>query len=111
MVRSEIFRGRFRNSYEQPEPFVSGEVTLVEVPLQGVLHTFKRGHRITIQIQSSLFPLFDRNPQKYVPNIFEAEAEDYIKATHRVYRSAEYPSSIEVGVLPNNSPVIQPVVN
>ncbi len=108
MVRSEVIRGRFRNSYEHPEPFVPGEVTLVELPLQGVLHTFKRGHRIMIQVQSSLFPLFDRNPQKYVPNIFEAEAEDYIKATHRVWRSAEYPSAIEVGVLPTLAPVVRP---
>ena len=107
LVRSEIMRGRFRNSYERPEPFVPGEITLVELPLQGVLHTFKRGHRIMIQVQSSLFPLFDRNPQKYVPNIFEAEADDYIKATHRVWRTAEHPSSVEVGILPALAPVVQ----
>jgi putative CocE/NonD family hydrolase len=107
MVRSEIFRGRFRNSYEHPEPFVPGEQTLVEVPLQGVLHTFKRGHRVMIQIQSTLFPLFDRNPQRYVPNIFEAGADDYIKAVHRVWRTAEHPSSIQVGVLPALAPVVE----
>ncbi len=107
LVRSEIMRGRFRNSYERPEPFSPGEITLVELPLQGVLHTFKRGHRIMIQVQSSLFPLFDRNPQKFVPNIFEAFADDYIKATHRVWRNAEHPSSVEVGILPATAPVIQ----
>ena len=64
-----------------------------------MLHTFKRGHRIMIQIQSSLFPLLDRNPQSWVDNIFEADEEDFIKATHRVYRSAERPSSIKVGIL------------
>jgi len=110
MVRSEIIRGRFRNSLERPEPFVPGEVTLVELPLQGVLHTFKRGHRIMIHIQSSLFPLFDRNPQTYVPNIFEADANEYVKAIHRVYHSVEHPSSLEIGVLPNTAPVVEPIV-
>jgi predicted acyl esterase len=109
MVRSEIFRGRYRNSYERPEPFVPGEITLVEIPLQDVLHTFKRGHRVMIQVQSSLFPLFDRNPQKYVDNIFEADDEDFIKATHRVWFSKDHPSAIEFTVLPTPEPVIQPV--
>jgi len=108
MVRSEIFRGRFRSSYERPAPFVPGEVTLVEFPLQDVLHTFQRGHRLQIQIQSSLFPLFDRNPQSWVPNIFEAAADDYVKATHRVWRSAEHPSQLTVGVLPARAPVVLP---
>ncbi len=99
MVRSEVFRGRFRNSYEEPEPFVAGEVTALEFKLLDVLHTFKRDHRIMVQIQSSLFPFIDRNPQTYVPNIFDADADDFIKATHRVYRSAEHPSGLEVGVL------------
>ncbi len=99
LVRSEIFRGRYRNGYDQPEPFVSGEPTRVVVPLQGVLHTFKKGHRIMIQIQSSLFPFFDRNPQTFVPNIFEAEEKDFVKATHRIFVSAEHPSVIRVGVL------------
>ena len=100
LVRSEIFRGRYRNGYDQAEPFAPGEPTRVVVPLQGVLHTFKRGHRIMIQIQSSLFPFFDRNPQTFVPNIFEADEEDFVKATHRVYVSADHQSAIHVGVLP-----------
>jgi putative CocE/NonD family hydrolase len=99
MVRSEIIRGRFRNSYEHPEPFVPGEVTEVTLPLQDVLHTFKAGHRIMVQIQSTWFPLFDRNPQKYVDNIFEADEEDFIKATHRVYHAPGNASYVEVKVL------------
>jgi len=109
MVRSEIFRGRYRNSYERPEPFVPGEITLVKVPLQDVFHTFKRGHRVMIQVQSSLFPFIDRNPQSWVDNIFEAEDKDFIKATHRVWHSKEHPSAIEFGVLPTPEPVVQPV--
>ena len=67
--------------------------------LQVVLHTFKRGHRLQIQIQSTWFPLVDRNPQKYVPNIFKAEKEDFIKATQRVYRSKAHSTYIKIGVL------------
>jgi len=99
MVRSEIFRGRFRESYKHPKPFTPGEITRVRFQLQDVLHTFRAGHRIMIQIQSSFFPLFDRNPQKYVDNIFEADEEDFIKAMHRVYRSGDHPSRIRVTVL------------
>jgi putative CocE/NonD family hydrolase len=109
MVRSEIFRGRFRDSYEQPKPFEPGKVTKVEVPLQDVLHTFKRGHRVMIQVQSSLFPFIDRNPQSWVDNIFEADEEDFIKATHQVWHSKDRPSAIEFGVLPTPEPVLQPV--
>ena len=100
LVRSEIFRGRYRNGHDQPEAFVPGQPTRVVVPLQGVLHTFKKGHRIMIQIQSSLFPFFDRNPQTFVPNIFEAEEKDFVKATHRVHLSADHQSVINLGVLP-----------
>jgi putative CocE/NonD family hydrolase len=99
MVRSEVIRGRFRNSPERPEPFVPNEPTSVVLPLQDALHTFQRGHRIMIQIQSTWFPLVDRNPQKYVDNIFEAEAEDFINATQRIYRSQRHPSRIRFGVL------------
>jgi hypothetical protein len=99
LVRGEVFRGRFRSSYSKPEPFVPGEVTEVAFELQDVLHTFKRGHRIMIQIQSTWFPLVDRNPQSWVPNIFEAEEDDFIKATHRVHRSSAHPTALEVGVL------------
>lgn len=100
LVRGEVIRGRFRDSYSQPKPFKPGEPTRVAFELQDVLHTFKRGHRIAIQVQSTWFPLIDRNPQKWVDNIFEAKAEDFIKATHTVIHSPEKPSGVEVGVLP-----------
>lgn len=93
LVRSEVFRGRFRNSFEKPEPFVPNKVTQVNVPLQDVLHTFKKGHRIMIQIHSTWFPYVDRNPQKYVDNIFKADEKDFIKSTIRILGS----SSIIVG--------------
>ncbi|MBO0931810.1 CocE/NonD family hydrolase [Fibrella aquatilis] len=95
MVRSEVMRGRFRNSFEKPEPFKPGEVTPVTFRLQDVLHTLKKGHRLMIQVQSTWFPLIDRNPQTFVPNIFEANAADFQKATHRVYGN----SAIEVQVV------------
>jgi uncharacterized protein len=88
LVRSEVFRGRFRNSFEKPEPFVPGQPTDVNVPLQDVLHTFKKGHKIMIQIQSTWFPYIDRNPQKYVDNIYKAEESDFIKSTIKVLGSS-----------------------
>lgn len=93
LVRSEVFRGRFRNSYSKPEPFKPNEVTEVNVPLQDILHTFKKGHRVMIQIHSTWFPYIDRNPQKYVDNIYKANEEDFIKSTIRVYGS----SVVEIG--------------
>lgn len=88
LVRSEVFRGRFRNSFEKPEPFVPGQPTDVNVPLQDVLHTFKKGHKIMIQIHSTWFPYIDRNPQKYVDNIYKAEESDFIKSTIKVFGSS-----------------------
>jgi uncharacterized protein len=93
LVRSEVFRGRFRNSFEKPEPFVPGQPTDVNVPLQDVLHTFKKGHKIMIQVHSTWFPYIDRNPQKYVENIYKADEKDFIKSTIRVFGT----SSVGVG--------------
>ncbi|MCP4606482.1 MAG: CocE/NonD family hydrolase [Proteobacteria bacterium] len=104
MVRSEAFRGRFRSSYENPKPFVPNRIETVQFDLLDVLHTFKKGHRIMIHVQSTWFPLVDRNPQKYVDNIFEAEETDFVKATHRVYRSKENSSHIVIGVASLSSP-------
>jgi putative CocE/NonD family hydrolase len=101
MVRSEVVRGRFRYSYESPEPFVPDRPTLVEVPLQDVLHTFQAGHRIMIQVQSSWFPLVDRNPQRFVENIYLAQEDDFIPATHRIFWDGEHRTRIRVGVLPD----------
>ncbi len=95
MVRSEVLRGRYRNSFSKPEPFVPNEETSVNIKLQDVLHTFKIGHKIQIQVQSTWFPYIDLNPQIFVENIFEAKAEDFIKQTHRIYNT----SKIELSVL------------
>jgi putative CocE/NonD family hydrolase len=100
MVRSESMRGRFRNGYAKPEPFLSNQPTHVKLELQDVLHTFKKGHRIMVQVQSTWFPLIDRNPQKYVDNIFQADDKDFIKARQRLYRSKQYASALKVTVLP-----------
>jgi hypothetical protein len=99
LVRSEVIRGRFRNSYERPEPFVSNQPTRVSLVLQDVLHRFKKGHRLMIQIQSTWFPLVDRNPQKYVENIFFAEPGDFIRATHRVFHTLDQPTRFNLPVL------------
>jgi hypothetical protein len=94
MIRFEIMRGKFRNSYQNPEPFVPNQPTNVKVKLQDVDHTFLKGHKIMVQIQSSMFPLFDRNPQKFV-DIYNAKDEDFQKAFHRVYFSENNQSSIK----------------
>ena len=100
LVRGEIMRGRFRTSFAAPEPFQPNHVTAVDFRLQDVFHTFKQGHRIMVQVQSTWFPAFDRNPQRYVPNIYEANAGDFIKATERVWVDGTAASGIEVQVLP-----------
>ena len=98
LVRGEPFRGKFRHSFEKPEPFAPGKVEEVAFTMQDVNHTFRRGHRIMVQIQSSWFPLTDRNPQTFV-NIPDAKPSDFVKATERVYHSQAEPSAIGVLVL------------
>jgi len=98
MIADEIFRGRYRNSYEKPEPIVPGEITPFTIDLHTADHVFKKGHRIMVEVQSTWFPLYDRNPQKFVPNIFEAKESDYQKATQKIYRSQKYPSHVEISV-------------
>lgn len=100
LVRGEPFRGRFRDSFETPQAFVPNQPTRVQFELNDVLHTFQRGHRIMVQVQSSWFPFIDRNPQSFVPNIFEAKDSDFIKATQRVYHQPAQPSALKVQVLP-----------
>ena len=95
LVRADVMRGKFRNSLEKPEPFKAGEIAKVKFKLPDVLHTFRPGHRIMIQVQSSWFPLIDRNPQTYC-NIGNASEKDFQKATHRIYRDADHPSRINV---------------
>jgi putative CocE/NonD family hydrolase len=98
LVRGEPMRGKFRNSFAQPEPFEPGKVTKVEWTMPDVYHTFRRGHRLMVQVQSSWFPLVDRNPQKFC-DIYKAREEDFQKATERVYHSSQQPSQIQVLVL------------
>ncbi|WP_417860494.1 CocE/NonD family hydrolase [Winogradskyella sediminis] len=95
MVRSEVLRGRFRNSMTEPEPFVPNQKTAINLKLQDVFHTFKKGHKIQVQVQSTFFPYIDANPQTYVENIFEAKASDFQKQTHKVFND----SSIEFTIL------------
>jgi putative CocE/NonD family hydrolase len=98
LVRGEVLRGRFRNSFETPEPFTPGKITRVRFELPDVAHTFKKGHRIMVQVQNSWFPLVDRNPQKFV-DIYSCSESDFQKATQRIYHSAAHPSSVNVMVL------------
>jgi putative CocE/NonD family hydrolase len=99
LVRGDVFRGRFRDSFEKPEPFEPGKMATVKFTMPDVCHTFRRGHRVMVQVQSSWFPLVDRNPQTFV-DIANAKPEDFQKATHYVYREANAASSISVEVLP-----------
>jgi putative CocE/NonD family hydrolase len=98
MVRGEPFRAKFRKSFEKPEPLESNKPTAIHFDLPSINHTFRRGHRIMVQIQSTWFPLIDRNPQKFV-NIPDAKPEDFQKATQRVYRGGEHASAIVLPVL------------
>ena len=100
LIRGEPMRARFRDSYSSPQPLVPNQVTRVRFTLNDVFHTFQRRHRLMVQVQSSWFPYIDRNPQSFVPNIFAAKATDFVKANHRIYHSAAYPSSLVVRVLP-----------
>lgn len=98
LLSGEVFRGKYRISFLQPEPFIPNEVTKIEFDLQDKCHTFLKGHRIMVQIQSSWFPVIDRNPQKFI-DIYHAKDSDFQKATHTVYRSADYCSHLKLKVL------------
>src|SRR5262249_16697497 len=98
LLRWEGMRGKFREGFSHPVPFKPGEVTPVRLTLNDVLHTFKKGHRVMVHVQSSLFPLLDSNPQTFV-DIYNATEADFRKATVRLYHSPGYPSHITVGVL------------
>lgn len=99
MIAGDVLRGRFRKSFEKPEKVKSGAVEEYAVDLLGHDHTFLKGHRIMVQVQSTWFPIIDRNPQTYVDNIFEAREEDFKAATQCVYRNRKYPSHIELPVM------------
>jgi uncharacterized protein len=98
LVRAEVLRGKFRNSLEKPQPFVPNQATAVKYNLPDVAHTFKKGHRIMVQVQNSWFPLVDRNPQKFM-TIPEANSTDFQKATFKIYHDAKRASGLVVQVL------------
>jgi predicted acyl esterase len=98
LVRGEPFRAKFRKSFEKPEPLAPNQATAIDFSLPDVNHTFRRGHRIMVQIQSTWFPLVDRNPQKFV-NIAEATEADFQKATEKVWRGGAHETSVVLPVL------------
>ena len=98
-VAMEVFRGRFRKSFSAPTALTPGKPEEFVIDLHDINHTFKKGHRIMIQVQSSWFPVIDRNPQKYVPNIFEAKESDFIKATQTIFCNSQYATYIELPVV------------
>ena len=98
LVRGEVMRGKFRNNFEKPEPFVPHKITQVKYTLPDVAHTFKKGHRIMIQVQNSWFPLVDRNPQTFV-DIYNADESDFQKAMHRIYHESKNASSVQITVI------------
>jgi putative CocE/NonD family hydrolase len=98
MVADEVFRGRFRNGFEYPVAITPGKVTEYTVDLHTNDHTFLMGHQIMVQVQSTWFPVIDRNPQKFVPNIYKASPADYQVATQRVYHSKEFASYVNLPV-------------
>ncbi len=104
LVRGEPFRGKFRNSFENPQPFQAGEMQQIHFSMPDVYHCFQKGHRIMVQVQSSWFPLTDRNPQTFT-DIPSAKPEQFVKATERIYRSSSSASFVELNVLPGSAGV------
>jgi putative CocE/NonD family hydrolase len=98
MIDDEVFRGRFRNSFEKPERIEPGKVVEYAIDIHSANHAFRQGHRIMVQVQSTWFPLIDRNPQTFVENIYKAAASDYQSATQKIFRSSKYPSYVELPV-------------
>lgn len=103
MVSGEVLRGRYHKGFDKPEPLVANKVTEFDVDLIHKDHCFKKGHKIMVQVQSTWFPVIDRNPQKYVENIFKAKDADYIVATQRIYRSKNFASGVKLPVVTNRT--------
>jgi uncharacterized protein len=99
MIAGDVVRGRYRRSIERPQPLVANAVVPYEIPFPANDHAFRAGHRIMVQVQSTWFPVIDRNPQRFVPNIFLATAADFRRATQRVYRSGARASHIALPVV------------
>ena len=98
MIAADVLRGRYRKGFTKPEPAIPGMVEQYDIDLHGIDHVFKKGHKIMVQVQSTWFPIIDRNPQKYVPNIYKAKAQDYVKATEYIYHTIGAASSIALPV-------------
>jgi predicted acyl esterase len=99
MVANDVFRGRFRKNFETPEAITPNKVEEYTIDLHSLNHVFKKGHKIMVQVQSTWFPIIDRNPQKYVPNIFKATESDFQIATQKIYRGSALASHIELSVM------------
>ncbi|MDQ2937704.1 MAG: CocE/NonD family hydrolase, partial [Acidobacteriota bacterium] len=99
MIADDVFRGRYVNGFEKPQPLAPNAVNHYEIGFPANDHAFLKGHRIMVQVQSTWFPLIDRNPQKFVPNIFNAKESDFQQASQRVFRSGQYASYIAVPVV------------
>ena len=101
IVNADIMRGRYRKGYTKAAPIPANTVTEFDVDMHEQLYRFAKGHRLMVQVQSSWFPLYDRNPQTFVPNIFHATKADFRAQRHRVWHTADYPSRVSVLVLPD----------
>jgi putative CocE/NonD family hydrolase len=99
MIAGDVLRGRYRNGFQKPEPITPDSVTRYEIGFPANDHAFLKGHRIMVQAQSTWFPVIDRNPQRFVPNIFLAHESDFQRATQRVFRSSQYASYIAAPVV------------
>lgn len=97
----EVFRGRFRKNFSNPTPFIKGKIEEITIDMHAINHVFKKGHALMVEIQSTWFPLIDRNPQKYVPNIFLANRKDYIKAIQTIYCNQNHATYLELPVVKN----------
>jgi putative CocE/NonD family hydrolase len=99
MIAGDVFRGRYVKSFEKPQAIPANSIQHYQIPFPANDHTFKKGHRIMVQVQSTWFPVIDRNPQRFVTNIFQAKESDFQIATQRIYRSGRYASHIAVPVI------------
>ncbi len=98
MIADEVFRGRFRQSFTHPAAITPNAIDEYRIDLHSASHVFATGHRIAIQVQSSWFPLIDRNPQTFVPSIFDAQPAAYKAQTHRIYHDSKHPSALVIDV-------------
>jgi uncharacterized protein len=103
MIAADVLRGRFRNSFEKPEPVAANQVLEYRIDLLSHDHVFRKGHRMMVQVQSTWFPVIDRNPQTFVPNIFEADEKDFRVATQRIFASKAEASAIVLPVVQDSA--------